>query len=349
MEAIMRFKTIRTSLLLLCTAITLLPLLLLWGVVLMQTGQMQKVAMEESLNLAYADLDHILSGVVAMVRAQQELLQLNITANLAVATERFHQTGKVGFSRETNSVKAVDQATGDPVIVDLPRMELGGRWIGFNDDPAKPSPVVDDVEALVGGAATIFQRMNKQGDMLRIVTNVKTADKKRAVGTYIAAAGADGKPNAVVAAVLRKEKFVGRAQVVGKWYTAAYEPILDGSGEVVGMLFAGVPEEATTAIRDQIMATKVGKTGYVYVLDAQGRYIISQGGERGWGIALGIQRRRGQPLHPGDRQEGPAAQAGRDNGTEVSLAERGRPGAPREGRADRVFRRLGLDHRGRLL
>jgi len=264
----------------LCGAVTVIPLLILWGVVFIQTEQFKKTATEESLKLAYTDLDHVLSGVMSMIEAQQNLLLVEVTHGLAVAREKLSAAGKVGFSTETVSLKAVNQATGVSMDVRLPRMETGGHWIGYNEDPAKPTLVVDEVHALMGAASTIFQRMNPAGDMLRVATNVQTADGRRAVGTYIAAQGADGKPNVVVASILEKRRYVGRAQVVGRWYTAAYEPILDAAGDVVGMLFTGVPEDATTTIRDRILASRVGKTGYIYVLDSQGRYVISQEGKR---------------------------------------------------------------------
>jgi len=64
----------------------------------------------------------------------------------------------------------------------------------------------------------------------------------------------------------------------------AYEPIRDGNGKTIGMLYFGVKQEAVEGLRNSIMSTKVGKTGYVYVLGGQGEqkgtYIISKDGAR---------------------------------------------------------------------
>jgi len=79
--------------------------------------------------------------------------------------------------------------------------------------------------------------------MLRVCTNVQKKDGSRAVGTYIARTNSDGTLNAVVAAVLRGETYQGRAIVVDRWYVTAYEPIVDQTNKVVGMLFVGVPQE----------------------------------------------------------------------------------------------------------
>jgi methyl-accepting chemotaxis protein len=139
---------------------------------------------------------------------------------------------------------------------------------------------VDKVRSLVGGACTIFQRMNEAGDMLRVVTNVASKDGKRAINTFIPSVNVEGKPNPIVQAVLKGERFVGRAFVVNAWYITAYEPIKGPDGEIAGMLFVGVPENSAKSLREEIMKTVVGKTGYVYVLDSKGTYVVSKEGKR---------------------------------------------------------------------
>jgi methyl-accepting chemotaxis protein len=79
---------------------------------------------------------------------------------------------------------------------------------------------VDEVKELVGGTCTIFQRMNENGDMLWVATNVIAADKSRAIETFIPAQNADGSPIPVVSALVKGQKFLGRAYV----YITAYEP-----------------------------------------------------------------------------------------------------------------------------
>jgi cache 3/cache 2 fusion protein len=108
------------------------------------------------------------------------------------------------------------------------------------------SLVVDRVRDSVGGTATIFQKTNDRGDMLRVCTNVEKPDGTRAIGTYI----------------------------------PACEPIRDASDEIIGVLYVGVPQEAVHSLREQIMDIQVGQTGYVYVLDTEGHYVISKNGER---------------------------------------------------------------------
>ncbi len=134
----------------------------------------------------------------------------------------------MNLSPETVGWTAVNQFTGRSIRVRLPGMLVGGKWIGQNSQTAVRTPVVDDVEMLVGEPATIFQRMNKRGDMLRVATNVRDSQGGRAIGTYIPAINADGSPNPVIAAVLAGKTYHGRAFVVNAWYLTAYEPLSDG-------------------------------------------------------------------------------------------------------------------------
>jgi len=261
--------------------LTLVPMLIVSVLVYQQSSRMTSVSAEENTKLAMADLDHIAGGIVAMCQAQQELLQQSLESSLNIARDVLTRAGGVSFIDETVSWDAANQVTKAATTVQLKKMMVGGNWLGKNTDIKQASPVVDEVKSLAGSTCTIFQRMNAAGDMLRVCTNVQKDDGTRAIGTYIPAAGADGKPNAVIAAALRKETYRGRAFVVNKWYVTAYEPILDANREVVvGLLYVGIPQESVTSLRQAIMGTKVGDTGYVYVLDSTGHYVISKDGKR---------------------------------------------------------------------
>jgi len=86
----------------------------------------------------------------------------------------------------------------------------------------------DEIQAKLGGQATLFQ------NGVRVATTVRNEQKARAVGTPVS--------DKVRAAVLvNGQKFRGEAQVVGATYLAAYDPIRDSNGDIVGMLFTGIP------------------------------------------------------------------------------------------------------------
>jgi two-component system NtrC family sensor kinase len=53
----------------------------------------------------------------------------------------------------------------------------------------------------------------------------------------------------------RGETWRDRAFVVDDWYLSAYEPIEDGDGEIVGMLYVGLLEETYAATRDRVISS----------------------------------------------------------------------------------------------
>nr|HPM23058.1 methyl-accepting chemotaxis protein [Phycisphaerae bacterium] len=230
------------------------------------------------------DLEHQATSVYDMCVAMQEVLEQKLQSDLTVARDILRQTGEVHAVGETFTWNAVNQITNETATVELPALSAGDTRFEQNTDPQVASPVVDRVRDLVGSTCTIFQRMNPAGDMLRVCTNVQKKDGQRAIGTFIPARGADGAANPVVTALLKGETYVGRAFVVDRWYITAYEPIKAAAGEVVAALYVGIPQEIAASLRKAIMATKVGKTGYVYVLNGtgstRGHYVISLNGKR---------------------------------------------------------------------
>lgn len=248
------------------------------------SSQYNALANEEFYKLTGADLDHIAMGVYNMIQAQDESIQQEVDHNLRVARYLVSQSGGISLDQHTVSWTAVNQFSQERVAVQLPKMLVGKEWLGKNSNLEIRTALVDEVSNLVGGASTIFQRMNEAGDMLRVATNVATDEAQRAIGTYIPALNPDGTPNAVISAILKGETYRGRAYVVNTWYITAYEPIRDPSGTVIGMIFAGVKQENVESLRHAILQTKVGETGYVYVLggqgDQKGQYIISKDGKR---------------------------------------------------------------------
>ncbi|MGV0952224.1 MAG: Cache 3/Cache 2 fusion domain-containing protein, partial [Azonexus sp.] len=231
------------------------------------------------------EIEQTARSVYGLMAAANELVQHQVDNGLNLARDLMTRQGPPVLSTPTVTWQAKNQFTHAIESVTLPKLTFGDTWLGQNRKTDVTTPIVDEVKRLSGVTATVFQRMNAAGDMLRVATNVEGADGQRAIGTYIPATNPDGKPNPVMAAVLRGETYHGRAFVVNNWYLTAYEPIRDPSGEIVGMLYAGVNQkQAVDSLRKSILDLKVGKTGYVYVIggsgEQQGQYIISQGGKR---------------------------------------------------------------------
>ena len=212
--------------------------------------------------------------------------QRRLDYNFQVTREQLARAGQASLGAETLPWQASNQVTKAAQSVTLPRFMVGATWLGQNATAKAPSPVVDEVKYFTRDQVTIFQRMNDAGDMLRVCTTILNSDGTRAIGTFIPHQNPDGTENPVVRAVLQGETYRGRAQVVNEWYVTQYAPLWDAKKEkVIGMLFVGVSlTDITKDLRQAILATKLGKTGYAFVLgangDQKGCYIFSKGGER---------------------------------------------------------------------
>lgn len=235
---------------------------------------------KETTTLAHSDLDHVVQSTYGLVKSHQDVNEISIKNSLNVARDIVSRSGGFAFGQDTAKWEAINQFTKASTVVELPRMTVGGAWLGQVSNPKVNVQVVDKVRELVSVTCTIFQRMNASGDMLRVATNVIKKDGNRAISTYIPSIGADGKPNPVVTAVMKGETFVGKAFVVDAMYITAYEPIRDATNRIVGMLYVGIPMESVKSLRQSIMNIVVGKTGYVWVVDSLGNYVISKNGER---------------------------------------------------------------------
>ncbi|GEN79660.1 methyl-accepting chemotaxis protein [Actinotalea fermentans] len=228
-----------------------------------------------------ASLHEVIDQAHTLVATQVATVTDRMASELNVARAVVAQAGPVS-SGAPRAWSAKNQVTGDVVDVTLPELLLGGSSLGQNAATDVPTPVVDDITAMLGSAATVFQRMNADGDMLRIGTTVQTADGARAIGTYIPAVGTDGAPNAVIAALLAGQPFYGTAQVVGQPYVTAYAPISDAAGDVVGAVFVGVPQaQVAEPLLVALAEVTVGQTGYLTVLDGAGEWVVPPPGASG--------------------------------------------------------------------
>jgi methyl-accepting chemotaxis protein len=277
-------KGIQARLLLVGVAATAFTAVSLVGLGAIQSSSFLERAGAETDTQTNRNLDDLAAGTARLVQTQAKMVDASVATGLNDASYLLASSGGVSLAGDVATWTAVDQNTKQSTSVDLPKVMVGNVWIGQVSDPKISSAFVDNAKTIAGGPdITVFERMNDRGDMLRVATTVISSGK-RAIGTYIPAVGADGTPNAVVASALAGKTYHGVAKVVDQMYVAAYSPLVDASGKVIGMLFSGTPQDNTGALRNELIATKVGSTGYVFVLGGsgatQGQYIIGPGGKR---------------------------------------------------------------------
>ncbi|PLX27067.1 hypothetical protein C0583_04970 [Candidatus Parcubacteria bacterium] len=168
---------------------------------------------------------------------------------------------------------AVNQITKDSSKVTIPEMLIGGRKITDHR-------IVDEIRDIIGGTVTLFQVI--PNGLLRVTTNVMTLENERATGTYIPS------DSPVYKTIMSGETFKGRAYVVNGWYMTVYQPIFDNSGNVIGVFYNGIPEvDFQKELLDSVSETVIGKSGYVWIIDGEGNYVLSKNrsrdGENIWG------------------------------------------------------------------
>ena len=273
---------IQTRLLCMSAGSILATALVLIGIGAWQSQVFTAQAQAEVSRMVDADLDHIAVGTYSMIRAQDEALRLQVDADLIVAGHVLLSHGELRPSEGRVTWQAMNQFTKARTAVTLPRMIVGGLWLGQNTDIKVRTPVVDEVKDLTGATVTIFQRMDGQAGLLRVATNVQNLDGKRALGTFIPTINPNGKPNPVVASVLKGRTYRGNAFVVNAWYISDYMPLFDGRHKVVGALYVGIKEESVASLRQAIVNARIGRTGYIFALRGtgadQGQYVISRNG-----------------------------------------------------------------------
>src|SRR4030042_2244791 len=115
-------------------------------------------------SLVQTSLDRVAQDVRLLCETQEAELVRRVGHSLVVARDVLARHGGLSLSKETVAWRARSQVDGAEKEVQLPRALVGGAWLGQNADPARPTAVVDEVQRLVGGVATIFQRMDGEGD-----------------------------------------------------------------------------------------------------------------------------------------------------------------------------------------
>jgi len=193
---------------------------------------------------AVENMNTELHGVVNTVELFNQAM-----SSQAASYGRIFATGFDGeFSLDPQTTVKVGELT-------VPTLLSGGKPL--NLDFAAP----DRFTRETGGNATIFVAAGD--DFVRISTSVKKENGDRAVGTALDRTGA------AYAALKQGKPYIGMAKLFGKQFMTDYEPIRDGAGKVIGILYVGVDvDHDIAALKDKIRAMKVGETGYYYVLNA---------------------------------------------------------------------------------
>lgn len=225
--------------------------------------------MENTLHETFVEqANHSIKGAALdaerIISMADEQLQSELESSIKAARAMADLQGGFGLGLRQTSWTAVNQVTLAKSSISLPAMTLGNQWLGQNADPKSSTPFVDDIRKNLGVTCTVFQKMNAQGDLLRVATNIVTAEGRRAVGTYIPSS------SPVAQTIASGKTYRGLAHVVDGWYLTVYDPIRNDSGEIIGALYVGVQQEKSPALRNALTSMTIGASGYPLIAKGSG-------------------------------------------------------------------------------
>lgn len=233
-----------TKILVICLFLAIIPTLLL-GVVAYTTSS--SVISEQTQSL----LETQVQDMKGWTNDVYKLTRNKVNSDLNVAKQNFYGKGTPQIINDQMTLVSND----------------GTQYV-VNDN----FEIVDKVQSMVGGAATVFQVYNNSY-AARISTNVLDYNGQRAVGTHLT-------DNVYEIAVEKGETYYGRRDLFGKDYVTAYEPIKDPSGKIIGVLFVGTEAGQTLdVVKKSIRDTVVGQNGYMYVIDSTGTVLVHPNAE----------------------------------------------------------------------
>lgn len=207
-------------------------------------AMMAAVLLVLSLAVSYISTQAAREQLLASVIHATEGLAASIDT-VENANRRMVERASKAFGRYFDGEMSLDTSLG--------MLYLDG--IAINDDFA----VVDKFSEDTGGVATVFAR--KGDDFVRITTSLRDLKGERVMHTVL------DRQHPAYQLMLQGKPYVGRADLFGKPYMTAYEPVRDASGQVVGILFVGTDLSAfQDAMQQQVVATRLFEHGGAMVI-----------------------------------------------------------------------------------
>lgn len=225
------------------------------------TGTLSLLSMRGELtDLGRDSVQAVAQSVKSVVHMHDLRTQNKVDADLNVLKNELEQAGGLRIEPETTVTRQVEnQLTHRKQRLAMPQLYLGEQPV------AAEHTLVDRIQALVGGTATLFQVM--PGKLVRVSTNVRKDDGSRATGTYIP------ESSPVYQAVMAGKTYHGQAYVVNDLYLTAYAPVRNDQGRIIAVVYVG-QQLFTPELLEALRSMQVNEYGYVFAYDAQGEFIL---------------------------------------------------------------------------
>ncbi len=215
----------------------------------------------DALNaLGRSALKTTVTGVYNAMLGQDKITEEKVATDLKLLLAEVERLG-TPFLDEVNSIEQniTDQVSNESQQMRVPKLFFGSTAMNGNEE------VVDRIQVLLGGTATIFEAL--PGMLLRVATNVRQLDGKRALGTAISSS------SPVYKAIMNGEVYHGVAFVVNAWYVTSYAPVRNANGDIVAAVYVG-RKILTPTLQKNILETNIGGKGYAFVFRSDGRFVV---------------------------------------------------------------------------
>ena len=200
----------------------------------------------------------VLSVVVSSISSSTAREQLrasvtHATESLVASLDTVEQANRRMVERAS---KAFSRYFSGRMTLDAGSGTLFSDGVVLNDDFS----IVDKFSEDTGGVATIFAR--KGDDFVRITTSLRNLQGDRVMYTTL------DRNHPAYALMLDGKHYIGRANLFGKPYMTAYEPVRDDAGAVVGILFVGTDLSAfQEGMQQQVANTRLFEHGGAMVIN----------------------------------------------------------------------------------
>ena len=214
-------------------------------------------------NLGRQEIFRIVSGIEAACATQGELINRMLESDLALITsvrDRLEPV-RIGPDRQRWTGPSGQEYS-------LPALTIGADIL-TPDHPAVPALKAINAP---GRICAVFQKLDDARDMACVGGHAGEGAQPLPPGIVLQQTG--DATQSLVKSILDNKPATGRCRLGGQWYSAAAVPLTTEDKQVVGMILMGMADTNGTALHERIVTTKIGKDGYVFVMDSKGELLI---------------------------------------------------------------------------
>lgn len=124
--------------------------------------------------------------------------------------------------------------------------------------------IINNLTESTGSLASIY--LLNDNKLIRVSTTL-IKDNEMFIGSYISS------DSDIYTKIINNEDYSGRVTIDGQSYMSKFKPLLDNNKKVIGALVLG-NKVLNNYLEQTLSDIKIGKTGYVYIMDSTGTELV---------------------------------------------------------------------------